>query len=708
MSILDFLFRRGREEKKSAEGLQLYPIYGSGGLFQGQGTSQGQLMDQAKGWAYACIAKIAEEIGASGFKLYQAKSKDKGEWEEIFDHPLLDLLNAPNASMPRSELMQITSMHDDLAGNAYWLLDGVTTETDEPTAIYPVNPRYVTPIIGVLPDFVKGYRYDNGKQQRVLQPFEVIHFRRPNPNNPYVGLSPTEASADSIDADNWAREWNRKFFQNSARPGFILETDQVDERTVRMIRESFDDKYSGTGKAHKTAVLPMGVKIAHAGFAQKDMDFVELRRFSRDEILAQYGVPAVVLGLGLGETINRASAETLEYVYAKRTIRPKLRRFETFINEFLVSRFGEGLYFEFDDPVPQNIELDLRMAESSLARSPWASINEVRRASGLPPIDGGDMVMGSAMLTPVGAPEEATKAKTKQIIHKDRTNQTQKNAKKRAEIASELSARIKASMVKSIKAIQKADWSPMWDAFVKRTEPAIPEIRKAMQRYAVGMGERAKENLADATKALDMGKLLDRDTEVAAIIKLVGPIYQKILKEEGQRAADMVGEAFDETDKRVQDALAKSTLLMADKYDQETRALLEDKLRSGLADGLGLDKLSELVQEVSDFSSEVRADRVAKTEAFRVANLATKEAWKQTSVVKSVKWYTAKDEMVCEYCGIMDGEEIPIDDTFFDRGDTMTGADGGELDLSYANVESPPLHPNCRCYIRPEEIVIPD
>lgn len=686
----------------------MYPIYGSGGLFQGQGTSQGQLMDQAKGWAYACIAKIAEEIGASGFKLYQAKSKDKGEWEEIFDHPLLDLLNAPNASMPRSELMQITSMHDDLAGNAYWLLDGVTTETDEPTAIYPVNPRYVTPIIGVLPDFVKGYRYDNGKQQRVLQPFEVIHFRRPNPNNPYVGLSPTEASADSIDADNWAREWNRKFFQNSARPGFILETDQVDERTVRMIRESFDDKYSGTGKAHKTAVLPMGVKIAHAGFAQKDMDFVELRRFSRDEILAQYGVPAVVLGLGLGETINRASAETLEYVYAKRTIRPKLRRFETFINEFLVSRFGEGLYFEFDDPVPQNIELDLRMAESSLARSPWASINEVRRASGLPPIDGGDMVMGSAMLTPVGAPEEATKAKTKQIIHKDRTNQTQKNAKKRAEIASELSARIKASMVKSIKAIQKADWSPMWDAFVKRTEPAIPEIRKAMQRYAVGMGERAKENLADATKALDMGKLLDRDTEVAAIIKLVGPIYQKILKEEGQRAADMVGEAFDETDKRVQDALAKSTLLMADKYDQETRALLEDKLRSGLADGLGLDKLSELVQEVSDFSSEVRADRVAKTEAFRVANLATKEAWKQTSVVKSVKWYTAKDEMVCEYCGIMDGEEIPIDDTFFDRGDTMTGADGGELDLSYANVESPPLHPNCRCYIRPEEIVIPD
>ena len=97
---------------------------------------------------------------------------------------------------------------------------------------------------------------------------------------------------------------------------------------------------------------------------------------------------------------------------------------------------------------------------------------------------------------------------------------------------------------------------------------------------------------------------------------------------------------------------------------------------------------------------------VAKTEAFRTANFATKEAWKQSGVVKSIKWYTAEDEKVCEFCGIMDGKIVGIDENFLDKGASLTGSEGGEMEMNYAAIEGGSLHPDCRCSIAPEKIEI--
>jgi hypothetical protein len=74
--------------------------------------------------------------------------------------------------------------------------------------------------------------------------------------------------------------------------------------------------------------------------------------------------------------------------------------------------------------------------------------------------------------------------------------------------------------------------------------------------------------------------------------------------------------------------------------------------------------------------------------------------------VKSIKWYTAEDDQVCEWCEPMDGTVIDINDNFFDQGDTATGTDGATMALDYDNVGSPPLHVNCRCYTQPEDISI--
>ena len=57
--------------------------------------------------------------------------------------------------------------------------------------------------------------------------------------------------------------------------------------------------------------------------------------------------------------------------------------------------------------------------------------------------------------------------------------------------------------------------------------------------------------------------------------------------------------------------------------------------------------------------------------------------WPGVRVVK--KWHTNRDDIVCEICGPMDGQEVGIDEQF------TTGL--GD------KVDAPPVHPNCRCWI---------
>ena len=66
--------------------------------------------------------------------------------------------------------------------------------------------------------------------------------------------------------------------------------------------------------------------------------------------------------------------------------------------------------------------------------------------------------------------------------------------------------------------------------------------------------------------------------------------------------------------------------------------------------------------------------------------------------------FLAEDSLVCTLCAPMDGKVISVNENFFDKGDTAQGSDGSSFDITYSDVETPPLHPDCRCYIRPEDL----
>jgi capsid portal protein len=88
---------------------------------------------------------------------------------------------------------------------------------------------------------------------------------------------------------------------------------------------------------NRIAVLPKGVKWSPAGSSPKDMDFKSMSEDMRDRILALFGVSKTILGTAESDT-NRATAETADYVFSKRVVKPHMQLICGFLNEKLVPR----------------------------------------------------------------------------------------------------------------------------------------------------------------------------------------------------------------------------------------------------------------------------------------------------------------------------------------------------------------------------------
>jgi len=209
------------------------------------------------------------------------------------------------------------------------------------------------------------------------------------------------------------------------------------------------------------------------------------------------------------------------------------------------------------------------------------------------------------------------------------------------------------------------------------------------------------------TKRLDPNDyLLDPDQETQIMVRVYDPIIKQIVRTEGARAAKLVGKRlFDLATRPVQDYLKNRSYDFSFEVNEETNALLGKELADGIAAGEGVPELRKRVETLFGDMEKYRAERIARSEVIRASNFSKQEAYKQSEVVEYKQWFAYDDERSCEFCPELDGKIVGVSDSYFDKGDTFKGNQGGVLDLDYGDVEYPPLHVNCRCAIVPARFV---
>jgi hypothetical protein len=221
-----------------------------------------------------------------------------------------------------------------------------------------------------------------------------------------------------------------------------------------------------------------------------------------------------------------------------------------------------------------------------------------------------------------------------------------------------------------------------WKRFADRSERAEAELRKVFRGINAKQKEDVLNNLPEATGvSKGLGELFNVKEWIGITIDLATPILTSLTKDEATAALAMIGADHQDilADESVRNALEQGISKMAHSYNETTLDQLKEVLGEKLSQpgGTNLNELTNAVDGVHSFADDRRAGLIAKTESFRAANYANKAAWKASGVVKTVKWYTAEDDKVCEFCQAQDGKEIDIDENFYNAGDAISGSGDG-------------------------------
>ena len=248
--------------------------------------------------AYRCVRMIAESAASVPWLLYEGG-------RELDAHPLLALLERPNAGQAGPDLFESWFGFLQVAGNAYLEL----VEADgRPRELHVLRPDRMKVVPGAS-GWPAGYEYAvNGRVVTIpcdaaTGESPVLHMRLFHPLDDHYGMSPLEAAACAIDIHNAAGGWNKALLDNAARPSGALVYKgreagaNLSEDQFERLKRELADNYAGPANAGRPLLLEGGLDWKPMGLSPKDMDFIAAKNAAARDIALAFGVPPMLLGI---------------------------------------------------------------------------------------------------------------------------------------------------------------------------------------------------------------------------------------------------------------------------------------------------------------------------------------------------------------------------------------------------------------------------
>jgi HK97 family phage portal protein len=191
-----------------------------------------------------------------------------------------------------------------------------------------------------------------------------------------------------------AGDHTRAFFENSARPDFVLQTDgELKQDKIDQLRAQWNDLFQGATRSWKPAVLAGGLKVQPITMNAHDAQLLETRKFQVEDICRIFGVPPHMVGHTEKTTSWGSGVEAMGIGFVKYTLQRHLVAFEQEINRKVfrnASRFCEFATVGLERGDTKTRYDAYRTALGRAGEKAWMTVNEVRKAENMSPVDGGD------------------------------------------------------------------------------------------------------------------------------------------------------------------------------------------------------------------------------------------------------------------------------------------------------------------------------
>lgn len=651
------------------------------------------------GWVYRNTDVIASEVGTLEFKLYSTRIVGSDiQYNEITTHPLLDALDRFNEFTDASSGFYTTEAHKLLSGDAFWWLSGSGPNV---SGIYLLPPDKVELKLGKVEGtqrIVDAFVYKDtvrGEPIEVEYPAdEVIHFKSPNPKNPYRGLGKVEVAAETIDTDSLAIEANKKLFTRGLISQFILTSpNKLTNDQLKQLHAEFQSTYGGVQNAFKVPILGSDLKPQTVQQTNKDMEFIAQQEWNRDKITSIWGNNKSVIGVT--DDVNRANAEESNVQWKRTTIRSEMKAICDTLNEFFVPRYGTNLILGFCDPVPEDDEEDVDEVKL-LVDMNIITQNEARERLGIDPLKDLDADALRKQSTPLmpQVPAPLKHVNRSKFLRKSGLYKALAAQQAMYEAARPVAERIiKDRRTPTVKKIHQTFTDKDVWAYYQKQMGLVDTLEKIfehkVERFIDGLVERALSNVPTEVSDMQQKALLNEEDEIVQATLDFTPIMNEVAIASGNIALDLINNDKPYIPTNIRGIIEQRVKLFATSMVTTDKDKLIDIIANGVKEGQSIPEIRTAIKDTFDSYSKMQAERITRTEVLRTSNIAAVDAWGQSGDVDGKQWLIAPG--ADEECAQYDGKIIPLDGSFFSSENEFENGD-------------PPIHPNCKCTLLPVKI----
>jgi HK97 family phage portal protein len=353
----------------------------------------------------SCVSILSEDVAKLPLEIF--RRLDNGGKRPAKDHYLYKLLRRPNAWQTRFEFVEMMQAALVLRSNAYAVIlrDG----RGNPTGLVPLHPDRVTLFEAPGIDYFFAVTRQGLHETAVLagMPFliaaeDMLHIRWLSSWSSLLGTSRIGLIREAVGLAMSQEQHQANFAANGARPSGVMQSDKkLSKEVIDRLIEAWKTDQGGARNSGKTRVLEEGLKWQPLTMSMVDAEFLEARRFSVEDIGRAFRVPLYKLGVpseGQGTAMIQQDQEYLNNVVSSYCNRWTTKCEMTFgLDE------DDDLFLEFDYSHFLKADIQTRFtAYRQAVGGPWMTVDEARRAEGLPITKGGDVVLQAANMVPLG------------------------------------------------------------------------------------------------------------------------------------------------------------------------------------------------------------------------------------------------------------------------------------------------------------------
>lgn len=342
---------------------------------------------------WAAIELLADNVSSLPLFIYKnlngsrELARDTSLWRILHDRP-----NSRHTAM---EFWQFIVMNFLLRGNAFARIE--RDAKGEVIALWPMASDQVQ--VTVLDNGSLSYEYYINGRIVVYSQASILHFR--DKGNGIIGMSRLDYMKSSVGVAINAQNATSKLYTNdNKRPGVFM----IDKTLTEEQRDQVRKNFAGLAESAEDdlLVLESGAKFEPLALSPQEVQLLETRKFSVEDIARWFGIPSILIN-DLANRVPYGNNNDLAEFFYKFKLRPLLVNFEQALTQRVMTSEQRSQYtieFNLDALLRSNLK-DRMEIYSQAVQNGLKTRNECRQLENDAPLAGGDMLTAQVNLSPL-------------------------------------------------------------------------------------------------------------------------------------------------------------------------------------------------------------------------------------------------------------------------------------------------------------------